>query len=297
MDNLETDHGWREEEFDFVLQFLRTILLKHGASLIYSSSSSPNHLPTLIHSSLGIHSLLKRQTLKHNVIDRDKILIPPNWDSWGKIRVTREGFNVEAVSTGWSKDIHVSQHSLEQQNSENLSEINTDEQPRRNIENGESLLSVYENTISNPKKENALEQSPYSRNKLEVQVMGMQEFLAGQLQVMEQLKAREEYSADHKDDKDPSSSALRAKAGSGTGSIDDRSRVNDHIGPVQFNVGGIQVDAEDMLKRLKEREETPDRETSASATPDGKSQNEALANFFAGLIKRNGSNSPRPHPS
>ncbi|MCJ1288422.1 hypothetical protein MMC26_007779 [Xylographa opegraphella] len=296
MDNLETDHGWREEEFDFVLQFLRTILLKHGASLIYSSSSSPNHLPTLVHSTLGIHSLLKRETLKHNVIDRDKILIPPNWDSWGKIRVTREGFNVEAVSTGWSNDIRLPQLSLGQRDSEMPLELSTEEQCQQNTKDGESLLSVYENTIVNP-KETAGQQPTFSRDRLTVEAMGMQEFLAGQLQVMEQLKAQEEHGADPKDNKDASSLELRVKAGGGTGSVDDRSQVNDHIGPVQFNVGGIQVDAEDMLKRLKEREETPDRDISASATPDGKSQNEALANFFAGLIKRNGSNSPRPHAS
>lgn len=28
MDSLERDRGWREEEFDYILQFLRTILLK-----------------------------------------------------------------------------------------------------------------------------------------------------------------------------------------------------------------------------------------------------------------------------
>jgi len=28
IDTLEIEHGWREEEFDFVLQFLRTILMK-----------------------------------------------------------------------------------------------------------------------------------------------------------------------------------------------------------------------------------------------------------------------------
>ncbi|MCJ1379207.1 hypothetical protein MMC17_002307 [Xylographa soralifera] len=297
MDNLETDRGWREEEFDFVLQFLRTILLKHGASLIYLSSSNPNHLPTLIHSTLGIHSLLKRQILKHNVIDRDQILIPPNWDSWGKIRVTREGFNVEAVSIGWSKDIQLSRLPLEQGDREDQLEISSYDQRQQslNAKDGEGSLFVYENAIPNPKKENALEQSTSSRDKLEVETMGMQEFLAGQLQVIEHLKVQEEHGADYKDDKDASASVLRAKIGGGTGSVEDRSRLNDHIGPVQFNVGGIQVDAEDMLKRLQEREQTPDREMSASATPDGKSQNEALANFFAGLIKRNGSNSPRPH--
>ena len=28
IDALETQHGWREEDFDFVLQFLRTVLMK-----------------------------------------------------------------------------------------------------------------------------------------------------------------------------------------------------------------------------------------------------------------------------
>lgn len=81
IDALEVEHSWKEEHFDFILQFLRTILLKHGASLIYTSTTVSNFLPTLVYSSLGIHSQLKKQTLKHNVVDRDKILVPPNWDS------------------------------------------------------------------------------------------------------------------------------------------------------------------------------------------------------------------------
>lgn len=28
IEQLEKDHGWHEEEFDFILQFMRTILLK-----------------------------------------------------------------------------------------------------------------------------------------------------------------------------------------------------------------------------------------------------------------------------
>ena len=28
IERLEKDHGWNEEQFDFILQFLRTILLK-----------------------------------------------------------------------------------------------------------------------------------------------------------------------------------------------------------------------------------------------------------------------------
>jgi hypothetical protein len=33
--------------------------------------------------------------------------------------------------------------------------------------------------------------------------------------------------------------------------LDDSGRVNEHIGPVQFNMGGIQVDADDMVRKLK----------------------------------------------
>src|SRR5258706_15763957 len=76
-----------------------------GASLIYTIPSVPSPLQTLIHSSLGIQSLLKKQPLRHNVIDREKVLVPANWDSWGKIRVLREGFDVEGVNRGWSVDI------------------------------------------------------------------------------------------------------------------------------------------------------------------------------------------------
>jgi len=72
--------------------------------------------------------------------------------------------------------------------------------------------------------------------------------------------------------------------------IVEEGRVNEHIGPVQFNMGGIQVDADDMLQRLKDRQshETPEPETTRLTSPDGKSQNEALASFFAGLMKRGG---------
>ena len=131
---LEISHSWREEDFDFILQFLRTVLLKHGASLIYTSASSPNSLPTLIHSSLGITSTLKKQALKHNVIDRDKVLIPPNWDSFGKIRVLRDGFDVEKVSEGWTSEIS--------------RDYTTETDTLLPAEGG--VLALYESTIENP---------------------------------------------------------------------------------------------------------------------------------------------------
>ncbi|KAI4167123.1 MAG: hypothetical protein LQ348_007722, partial [Seirophora lacunosa] len=160
IETLERDHGWREEEFDFSLQYLRTTLLKHGSSLIYTSLSVPNSLPTLIHSSLGIHSLLKRQTLKHNVIDRDKVLVPPNWDSWGKIRVLREGFDVEGISSGWSIDIQAPATPPPSEPSKDDDPYSLSPQPTQHplhrIPSPEipgSVLFIYEDNIPNPYKD------------------------------------------------------------------------------------------------------------------------------------------------
>ncbi|GAA5975091.1 hypothetical protein JCM11641_000029 [Rhodosporidiobolus odoratus] len=40
-----------------------------------------------------------------NVIDRDGVLVPSGWDSWGKIRVLRERFECEACGEGWEADL------------------------------------------------------------------------------------------------------------------------------------------------------------------------------------------------
>ena len=254
----------------------------------------PNSLPTLIHSTLGIYSLLKRQPLKHNVIDRDRVLIPPNWDSWGKIRVLREGFDVEGISKGWSIDIEpvksqdVAQDSTAKANGGKEEHLNT-EGPNKG-----GLLADYEGTIQNPRRTNPLKTFTTTKDGLEVDTPNMQDFLASQLEVMERLKA-EELEADGRDANVSGSTSQVGRADTVRGTIDTSSRVNEHIGPVQFNMGGIEVDAEDMLKRLsnREREETPDRDGRRPTTPDGKSENEALANFFAGLMKKGGSSSPR----
>lgn len=43
IDLLEKAHGWREEEFDFVLQYLRTILMKRALYDHLHLSSSPSY--------------------------------------------------------------------------------------------------------------------------------------------------------------------------------------------------------------------------------------------------------------
>ena len=216
------------------------------------------------------------------------MLIPPNWDSWGKIRVLREGFDVEAISNGWSRDIE-----LPMPNGQDDHPVVNGQKRNSAPRPPQSLSLAYEEVISDPTKVNAVEDLTLPADRLEIETLGMQEFLGSQLEIMERLKAQEEPSPDKKDAKAITGSSSAA-ANDGNRVSNEGNRVNEHIGPVQFNIGGIQVDAEDMLKRLQDREETPDRESAVPATPEGKGQNEALANFFAGLMKRGANNSPRP---
>lgn len=40
-----------------------------------------------------------------NVVDRDQVLVPAGWDSWGKIRILRDRYDAEIVGKGWEADM------------------------------------------------------------------------------------------------------------------------------------------------------------------------------------------------
>jgi len=150
MDLLEREMGYKEELFDFIQQFLRTILLKRTSSLIplTTDGASLHYLsPGHQQSHLSLLSLLSPQNtlqplipptvlsdlLKPNVVERDHVFVPSGWDSWGKIRVLRDGFDVDGVCEGWSVD---------------LASI-LDSHP--SSKNG-GALEVYEDTVSDPNR-------------------------------------------------------------------------------------------------------------------------------------------------
>jgi dynein light intermediate chain 1, cytosolic len=160
MDLLEREMGYKEELFDFIQQFLRTILLKRipprsiytnldGASLHYlSPGHHQSHLSllSLLSPSNALQSLIPpaqySELLKPNVVDRDHVFVPSGWDSWGKIRVLRDGFDVEGVCEGWSVDI---------------ASVLADKHPKQDEEqeikqSGGGSLEVYEDTITDPKR-------------------------------------------------------------------------------------------------------------------------------------------------
>ncbi|KAI2614997.1 putative motor protein [Hypoxylon sp. NC1633] len=277
IDYLEKTEGWKEEKFDLVLQYLRTVLLRHGASLIYTAPSTTTPLRSLIHASLGIHSLLKRSPLKANVIDRDKIVVPPNWDSWGKIRVLRDGFDVERVSEGWSIDIN-QPFSTSKSNAVNDPNYQVNEETSEATEPEGSSVALYEEQVQDMSLDaRQLAQGNNDTTRLEVPSVDTQAFLANQLERLEQQK---------KADDDSSKENSFAQ-----GATDDM--ISDHIGPVQFNMGGIQVDADDMVQRLKDRqafgesgEPLMDLEGQSAGTAPADVDTDTLAKFFGNLMNK-----------
>ena len=334
IDRFEREHSWKDDEFDFVLQYMRTILLKHGGSLIYTASSAPGSLQNLIRSSLDITSLLQRNPLKHNVIDRDRILVPPNWDSWGKIRVLREGFDVEGISNTWSVDIRVPPQLSKEKRKRSKAETDraqgaaspsngrtTPSQPAEDDDEEQSVsVAAYERIIQDPNSHQSsalqfgsgisAQQGLANGDGTETPCQDTQDFLAGQVQVLDRLKAEDEAQKAKDPRSKPSTGAnspttptnprfdgqLRPSAGG---------RVNEHLGPVQFNMGGISVDADDALKSLKDRSTASTSEEGEPRTPASGAneseeassvENEKLKSFFAGLMSKgsgSASNSPK----
>ncbi|RWA04855.1 hypothetical protein EKO27_g10258 [Xylaria grammica] len=276
IDYLEKTQGWKEEKFDLVLQYLRTALLRHGASLIYTAPTMMTPLQSLVHASLGIRSLLKRAPLKHNVIDRDKIVVPPNWDSWGKIRVLRDGFDVESISEGWSIDINQPSPTGRLQAINGVGDGEVFE-TNSTVEPEGSAVAMYEEQVQDQSLDALqLAQGNKDTNKLEVPSVDTQAFLSNQLGRLDQQKKDDE-----KTNKENSFAQVVT---------DDI--ISDHIGPVQFNMGGIQVDADDMVQRLKDRQaygQSPEP-LALEDEPEGEAapqvDTDTLAKFFGNLMNR-----------
>ncbi|KAK0612541.1 dynein light intermediate chain-domain-containing protein [Bombardia bombarda] len=329
MEYLEKTQSWKEEEFDVVLQFLRTVLLKHGASLIYTTPSTSSQLPSLIHSSLGIHSLLKKHPLKHNVIDRDKICVPPNWDSWGKVRVLREGFDVELVSNGWTIDLDQpsppaqrdpTTHGENDQTNDNANETDSEEEDGDVDADPEgSTVALYESAVQDPTMD-ALQIAGRTSHstELEVETAQTQSFLGQQLKILEAFRQKGDEAGGSSrggEDNNNSSASRSSKLASSKKMPDEEeysngnglgqyaggsasrqqadAKVLEHIGPVQFNIGGIQVDADDMVQRLKDRQTytspepySPGNESLVEEAPQMDSEH--LQAFFTGLMNKRG---------
>lgn len=243
IEQLERERGWKDDEFDFIVQYLRTVLMKHGASLIYTMPSAPGSLQELVHSSLDIPLSSKRSPIKPNHTDRDRVLIPPNWDSWGKTRIIKDGFDIENVSQAWSIDIQVPRHM--QINNTGISEEAAPVEDVVEEEDDGSAVAMYEDMIKNPGKDAFdTHTSEDDVDKIEIETVDTQHFLTEQLEILEKLRLEDEQENAKKTTKKINSALI---SNDSTNDV-----VEKHIGRVQINMGGIQVDADDMVRGLKE---------------------------------------------
>lgn len=113
--NLERELDYKEEQFDYIQQCLRTICLKYGAALFYTNTHAPQTFDTLrqyiLHRLLGTKSLSSDTksayafNIKANYVERDTVLVPAGWDSWRKIKFLKEGFDCEELIQGWNLDL------------------------------------------------------------------------------------------------------------------------------------------------------------------------------------------------
>lgn len=98
-----------DETVDYTQQFLRTIALKHGASLIYTSPGSgadgDDNLARIITERLQIPG---GPHVEPRVIDQSRILIPAGWDTLGKIQAVRDEQFPPDISESWDVDISLS---------------------------------------------------------------------------------------------------------------------------------------------------------------------------------------------
>lgn len=150
---------------------------------------------------------------------------------------------MEGVSTAWSIEIQDPPEPLNYNDS-----IEDAPQDGIEAEDGSSAVAIFEQTIKDPKRDYSI--TPLGRqqsdNKVEVETSDMQSFLAKQLEVLDKQK--------QEDDKDREAHQMPQMEMS---PLDNNGRVNEYIGPVEYNKDGIQVDVDASLQGIKVSISTP----------------------------------------
>lgn len=256
---LAREHVWTDTQFDYILQHLRAVLLRHGGSLVYTSSTQASNaiLIDLIRSSLSIQSLLKKTVLRPEAIKRDGIMIPPNWDTAGKIKTLDASFDVEAIGADWSREIAASMEQIASQPSiTSLSLAPT----------GTEVLPRYSRKIQDPNQhfthtdtESATDNAPPKPRP------NLQEFLASQLPILRSLEAEDAEAAASggtqsqqqallpQETRDPAILEQNLPTRPVVSRNPTPAADPEPVAPMLMNVGGVHVDVEAAVKELRER--------------------------------------------
>ena len=99
------------------LSSLWLISVADGASVFYTSQAKPTTFRNLrsyvLHRLFGAPATTAGQQVsaltsrsfafgeRANVVDRDGVLVPSGWDSWGKIKILRDSFEPSEMSEAW----------------------------------------------------------------------------------------------------------------------------------------------------------------------------------------------------
>jgi dynein light intermediate chain 1 len=168
--------------------------------------------------------------------------------------VLRDGFDVDRVSKGWSIDLdqpfpRAQPNGTDAENGQ----VNGEDEPAVADPEG-STVTLYEEAVQDPTMD-ALQLAGRNTHstQLEVETIDTQAFLAQQLKVLDAFKQKNE-EASREDARNRTYRKTNEDEYLVGGSDAERTteaKVLEHIGPVQFNMGGIQVDADDMVQRLK----------------------------------------------
>lgn len=240
MDRLERERGFKESHFDYIVQYLRTVLMTHGAGLLYTMPEQESQLRPLVHRMLDIDRSMDMRLsasrrpddkqIKYNVVDREGVLVPPGWDTWAKIKVLKDSFDAEGISKAWKDETQMPD------NVTNVKELfaSTDEE--------DGVITRYETQIMDPRPPRSNEP------KLEYELVDDQVFLRSQLVRLEAFEAEDEAKLVKQRE---SAKKLPVQSSTDASTTISRPSIQDHIGPVQFNVGGIQYDAEEAVRELK----------------------------------------------
>lgn len=163
----------------------------------------------------------------------------------------RDGFDVDLVSNGWSIDLDQplqTPHSDE--GTENRQASGSEAQAVGEPEG--SAVALYEESVQDPSMD-ALQLAGRDTHstKLEVETIDTQTFLSQQLKVLDAFKQKNDEAAREESRHKPHKKVEEEHLVGGDHDRVAEAKVLEHIGPVQFNMGGIQVDADDMVQRLK----------------------------------------------
>lgn len=159
--------------------------------------------------------------------------------------VLRDGFDVDAVSNGWSIDIDQPfvlppkpNETTSNGDDPDGSVVPVNGPSETLVQNPEgSAVTLYESQVQDSSLDALhLAQQKQDTTRLEVEAASAQDFLATLVPRVDAEKKVDEE---------------EGKQFAQHSTTTTEEIISDHIGPVQFNMGGIQVDADDMVQRLK----------------------------------------------